>query len=194
MQFRHRREEMNHSGHLTDSEQASRLPNSLMPNAKPRSANLPVFTSLVWRGRGSNPVLPHPEWTLTLLYSISCHLNSLHYSWIKRIPKMWKCKSQESIYYRVGPTPLKLFGRATPVRWLLSVVTLKKTLAPEFSHAPTMEISRLENGNSEAKNRNSALILCPEKQILHPNTALNRSLSILRSDNVDLHSKTGIVF
>ena len=45
----------------TDSEPPSRMPNSLMPNAKLRSANLPFFTSLVWRGRGSNTGLPHPE-------------------------------------------------------------------------------------------------------------------------------------
>ena len=44
--------------------QASRLPNSLVPNANLRSANLPVFTSLVWRRWGSNPGLPHPERTL----------------------------------------------------------------------------------------------------------------------------------
>ncbi len=37
----------------TDSEQPSRMPNSLMPSAKLRSANL--LTSLVWCGRGSNP-------------------------------------------------------------------------------------------------------------------------------------------
>ncbi len=40
----------------TDSEAPSRLPNSLIPSAKLRRANLPLFlTSLVWRGRGSNP-------------------------------------------------------------------------------------------------------------------------------------------
>ncbi len=43
----------------TDSEPPSRMPNSLMPSAKLRSANLPVFTSLVWRGRESNRGLPH---------------------------------------------------------------------------------------------------------------------------------------
>ncbi len=43
-----------------DSEPPSRMPNSLMPNAKLRSANLPSFMSLVWRGQGSNPDLPHP--------------------------------------------------------------------------------------------------------------------------------------
>ncbi len=48
----------------TDFEPPSRLPNSLMPSAKLRSENLPVFTSLVWRGRESNPGLPHPERTL----------------------------------------------------------------------------------------------------------------------------------
>ncbi len=31
--------------------------------AKPRRPNLPVFTSLVCRGRRSNPGLPHPERT-----------------------------------------------------------------------------------------------------------------------------------
>ncbi len=49
---------------LTPSRPPSRFPNSLMPSAKLRSANLPVFASLVWRGRGSNPGLPHPERTL----------------------------------------------------------------------------------------------------------------------------------
>ncbi len=48
----------------TDSKPPTQLPNSLMPSAKLRSANLPVFTSLVWRGQGSNPGLPHPEQTL----------------------------------------------------------------------------------------------------------------------------------
>ncbi len=58
IQFRHRWTEMNHSDHLywlrpcpvgyTDSEPPSQLPNSLMPSAKLRSANLPVFTSLVY--------------------------------------------------------------------------------------------------------------------------------------------------
>ncbi len=48
----------------TDSEPPSRMPNSLMPSAKLRSTNLPFFTSLVWRGRGSNPGLPHLEQTL----------------------------------------------------------------------------------------------------------------------------------
>ncbi len=48
----------------TDPEPPSRMPQSLMPSAKLRSTTLPVFTSLVWRGRGSNPGLPHPEWTL----------------------------------------------------------------------------------------------------------------------------------
>ncbi len=52
-------EQMNPSGHYNDSEQASRLPNAVMPSANVRSANLLVFTSLVWRGRGSNPGLPH---------------------------------------------------------------------------------------------------------------------------------------
>ncbi len=48
----------------TDSELPSLLPTSLMPSAKLRCANLPFFTSLVWRGRRSNPGLPHPERTL----------------------------------------------------------------------------------------------------------------------------------
>ncbi len=48
----------------TDSEPPCRIPNSLIPSAKLRSANLPVFRSLVWRGRGLNPGLPHPERTL----------------------------------------------------------------------------------------------------------------------------------
>ncbi len=39
----------------TDSKLTSRLSNSLMPSAKLRSANLPVFTSLVWRGRDWTP-------------------------------------------------------------------------------------------------------------------------------------------
>ena len=54
----------------TDSELPSRLPNSFMPSTKLRSANLPMFTSLVWRGQGSNPSLPHPE--RTLLTSMLC--------------------------------------------------------------------------------------------------------------------------
>ncbi len=48
----------------TDSEPPSLLPNSLMPSAKLRSAKLQVFTSLVWRGRGSNPGLSHSQRTL----------------------------------------------------------------------------------------------------------------------------------
>ncbi len=42
----------------------SRPTHSLVSSAKLRSANLSVFTSLVWRGWGSNPGLPHPERTL----------------------------------------------------------------------------------------------------------------------------------
>ncbi len=59
--------EMNHSDHYTNSEQASRLPNSLMPSTKHtklRSTNLLGFTSLVWPwwlGQGSNPGLRPPE-------------------------------------------------------------------------------------------------------------------------------------
>ncbi len=64
IQFRHRWAERNHSDHLYWLRAASQLPNSLMPSAKLRSANLPVFTSLVWHGRGSNPGLQHPERTL----------------------------------------------------------------------------------------------------------------------------------
>ncbi len=46
----------------TDSEPPSRLPNSLMPSAKLRSANLPVFTSLVWLTRsGIEPRPPAPR-------------------------------------------------------------------------------------------------------------------------------------
>ncbi len=49
----------------TDSEPPNRMPNSLMPSAKLRSANLTFFTSLGrCDGRGSNPGLPHPERTL----------------------------------------------------------------------------------------------------------------------------------
>ncbi len=48
----------------TDSEPPSRMPNSLMPSAKLKSANLLFFTSLVWHGRASNPGLQHPEGTL----------------------------------------------------------------------------------------------------------------------------------
>ncbi len=48
----------------TDSEPPSRMPNSLMPSAKLRSANLPFFRSLVWRGRESNPGLLLPKRTL----------------------------------------------------------------------------------------------------------------------------------
>ncbi len=54
----------------TDYEPPIRLPNSLMPSAKLTSTNLPVFTSLECRGRGSNLGLPHPERTLeTLCYA-----------------------------------------------------------------------------------------------------------------------------
>ncbi len=45
----------------TDSEPPSQMPNSLMPSAKLSSANLPFFTSLVWRGRGSNHGLRTPS-------------------------------------------------------------------------------------------------------------------------------------
>ncbi len=58
IQFRYRWAERNHSDHYTDSEP---LPNSLMSSAMLKSANLPVFTSLVWRCRGWNPGLPHPK-------------------------------------------------------------------------------------------------------------------------------------
>ena len=59
-QFHHRWAETSHSNHYTDSEQASRLSNLLVPSAKLRKANFPVFTSLVWCGRGTNPSLLHP--------------------------------------------------------------------------------------------------------------------------------------
>ena len=45
----------------TDSETPSRMPNSLMPSAKLRSANLPFFTSLVWRGRDRTPISHTPN-------------------------------------------------------------------------------------------------------------------------------------
>ena len=51
--------ERKHSDNYTDSELASRVPNSLMPSTKLRSQTLPVFISLVWHGRGLNPGLPH---------------------------------------------------------------------------------------------------------------------------------------
>ncbi len=49
----------------TDSKLSSRLPNSLMPSAKLRSTNLPIFTSLVWRGRGTTAPAP---WADTCCY------------------------------------------------------------------------------------------------------------------------------
>ncbi len=67
----------------TDSEQPIRLPNSLMPSAKQRSANLPFFTSLVWRGRESNPGLPHPERTLLPLWLLkSSHVGPCGPVWL----------------------------------------------------------------------------------------------------------------
>ncbi len=45
----------------TDSEQPSRMPNSLMPSAKLRSENLPFFTSLVWCGRDRTPASRTPS-------------------------------------------------------------------------------------------------------------------------------------
>ena len=51
--------------HYTVSKPASRLSNILMPSAKLRNANLSFYLRLlVWRVRGSNPGLPHPEQTL----------------------------------------------------------------------------------------------------------------------------------
>ena len=40
----------------------------MLPSTKLRTANLPVFPSMVWRGRGSNPGLPHPVRTLQPCY------------------------------------------------------------------------------------------------------------------------------
>ncbi len=45
----------------TDSEPSSQTPNSLMPSAKLRSANLPFFTSLVWCSQASKPVSRTPS-------------------------------------------------------------------------------------------------------------------------------------
>ncbi len=52
----------NYTDPYTDSQTARQLPNSLVPSAQPRSANLPIFTSLVLCGRGSNLGLSHLEW------------------------------------------------------------------------------------------------------------------------------------
>ncbi len=52
------------SDHYAHSEQASQLPNWLVSSVKLKSASLPLFTPLLWRGRGSNSGLPHPERTL----------------------------------------------------------------------------------------------------------------------------------
>ncbi len=62
IQFRHWWAERNHSDHLYWLRAAQS--DAYLINAKLRSANLPFFTSLVWRGRRSNPCLPHPERTL----------------------------------------------------------------------------------------------------------------------------------
>ncbi len=48
----------------TESEPPSRMLNSLMPSAKLRSANHPVFTSLVWRPR---PAAPRADALTTVL-------------------------------------------------------------------------------------------------------------------------------
>ncbi len=60
----------------TDSEPPSRMPNSLMPSAKLRSANLPFLTSLVWRGRESSPGLPHPDFKIGAVEK--SHITSHH--------------------------------------------------------------------------------------------------------------------
>ncbi len=73
----------------TDSELPSRMPKSLMPSAKLRSANLPFFTSLVWRGRvladdiyscSSRDRIMH-----SVEYQVLCH-NSRHApDWYDRV-------------------------------------------------------------------------------------------------------------
>ncbi len=52
----------------TDSAPPNRMPNSLMPSGKLRSANLPILMSLVWHGRGSNPGLPQVDALTTMLH------------------------------------------------------------------------------------------------------------------------------
>ncbi len=64
IQFRHRWAVRNTQTIYTESEPPSRMPNSLMPSAKLRSAHLSFFMSLVWHGRGLIPGLPRPERTL----------------------------------------------------------------------------------------------------------------------------------
>ncbi len=66
IQLRHRWAQRDHSYH--DSEPPNWMPNAQLINANCQAAkpNLPFLTSLVWRGRGSNPGLPHPERMLSL--------------------------------------------------------------------------------------------------------------------------------
>ena len=52
---------MVYAGVRVGTEPASRLSNSLVPSPKSRRKSLQVFTSLVWRSRGSNPGLLHPR-------------------------------------------------------------------------------------------------------------------------------------
>ncbi len=69
IQFRHRWAEREHSDHLYCSEPPSRMPNSLMPSVKLRSANLPFFYvfGVTWSGIEPRPLAPWADTLTTML-------------------------------------------------------------------------------------------------------------------------------
>ncbi len=116
IQFRHSEQKWITQTIYTDSEPPSRMPNSLMPSAKLRSANFPVFTSLVWRGRTpasrtprgrSNHCATQGRWNLegrTHIKSSGAHLWACFYLnlWLSIVEVILFCRVDCPIHIDSG--------------------------------------------------------------------------------------------
>ncbi len=114
----------------TDSEPPSRLPNSLMPNAKLRSANLPFFTSfcVTWSGIEPRPPAPQADALTTVLRGggerLGWEMSSVDWGWTVSAGKLmsimtdlqlarqkfWKVVCCEKKTERVNPTQTLVFS------------------------------------------------------------------------------------
>ncbi len=75
----------------TDSELPSRMPNSLMPSAKPSSANLPFLTSLGVTLSGIQPRPPAPRADALTTSLRRGGFGLIGSNWAKRLPFMTIC-------------------------------------------------------------------------------------------------------